>query len=263
MKLLEGKKALIFGLANKYSLAWGIAQAFHEQGAELGFSYAVPRLEKRVLPLAESIGVDFVEQCDVTVDEEIDRVYGKAAERFGTIDILVHAIAFAEQEDLTGSFVNTSRAGFAKALDISAYSLLALTRGALPLMSNGGSVMTLTYLASQRFVPHYNVMAVAKAALECSVRYLAADLGPSGIRVNAISAGPIKTLSAGGIGGFRKMLHYVEERTPLRRNVDQAEVGNTAVYLASDLSSGVTGDIVYVDAGYHALGMHEPPEGWE
>lgn len=263
MKLLEGKKALIFGLANKYSLAWGIAQAFHEQGAELGFSYAVPRLEKRVMPLAESLGVDFVEQCDVSSDQEIEQVFQRAADRFGTIDILVHAIAFAAQEDLIGSFVNTSRAGFAKTLDISAYSLLALTRGALPLMANGGSVMTLTYLASQRYVPHYNVMAVAKAALECTVRYLAADLGPSGVRVNAISAGPIKTLSAGGIGGFRKMLHYAEERAPLRRNVDQAEVGSTAVYLASDMSSGVTGDIVYVDAGYHALGVPEPSESWD
>lgn len=263
MKLLEGKKALVFGLANKYSLAWGIAQAFHEHGAELAFSYAMPRLEKRVMPLAESIGVDFVEQCDVTRDDEIDQVFSRAADRFGEIDILVHAIAFAEQEDLKGSFVATSRDGFAKALDISAYSLLALTRGALPLMPNGGSVMTLTYLASQRYVPHYNVMAVAKAALECSVRYLAADLGPEGIRVNAISAGPVKTLSAGGIDGFRKMLRYTEERTPLRRNVDQDEVGRTAVYLASDLSSGVTGDIVYVDAGYHALGMHEPPEAWQ
>jgi enoyl-[acyl-carrier protein] reductase I len=263
MKLLEGKKALVFGLANKYSLAWGIAQAFHEHGAELGLSYAVPRLEKRVMPLAESIGVNFVEKCDVTNDDEIDQVYSRAADRFGDIDILVHAIAFAEQEDLTGNFIDISRAGFAKALDISAFSLVALTRGALPLMPKGGSVMTLTYLASQRYVPHYNVMAVAKAALECSMRYLAADLGPKGIRVNAISAGPIKTLSAGGIGGFRKMLHYTEERTPLRRNVDQGEVGQTAVYLASDLSSGVTGDIVYVDAGYHALGMHEPIESWE
>ncbi len=262
MKLLEGKKALIFGVANKYSIAWGIAQAMHQQGAELGFSYAVPRLEKRVMPLAKSIGVDFVERCDVTKDNEIDQVFGKAAERFGTIDILVHAIAFAEQEDLSGSFVDTSRTGFATALEISAYSLIALTRRAIPLMPDGGSIMTLSYLASQRYVPQYNVMAVAKAALECTVRYLAADLGPQGIRVNTISAGPIKTLSAAGVGDFRKMLGYVKERTPLRRNVDQSDVGRTAVYLASDLSSGVTGDIVYVDAGYHALGMHEPIDVW-
>lgn len=262
MRLLEGKKALIFGVANKYSIAWGIAQAMHQHGAELGFSYAVPRLEKRVIPLAESIDVDFVERCDVTKDDEIDHVFGRAAERFGTIDILVHAIAFAEQDDLSGNFVDTSRSGFATALEISAYSLVALTRRAIPLMPNGGSIMTLSYLASQRYVPQYNVMAVAKAALECSVRYLAADLGPQGIRVNTISAGPIKTLSAAGVGDFRKMLNYVQDRTPLRRNVDQLEVGRTAVYLASDLSSGVTGDIVFVDAGYHAVGMHEPPEAW-
>jgi enoyl-[acyl-carrier protein] reductase I len=262
MKLLEGKKALIFGLANKYSIAWAIAQAFQEHGAEIGLSYAVPRLEKRVLPLAESLGVDFIEICDVSQDDDIDRVFSRAEERFDKIDILVHAIAFADQDELTGRFVDTSRAGFARALDISAYSLVALTRGAAPLMSDGGSVMTLTYYASQKFVPHYNVMAVAKAALECSVRYLAADLGPDGVRVNAISAGPIKTLSAAGIGDFRKMLGYVKDRTPLRRNVDQDEVARTAVYLASDLSSGVTGDVVYVDAGYHVLGMHEPPEKW-
>jgi len=262
MKLLEGKKALIFGLANKYSIAWAIAQAFQEHGAEIGLSYAVPRLEKRVLPLAESLGVDFVEVCDVSQDDDIDRVFSRAAERFGKIDILVHAIAFADQDELKGRFVDTSRAGFARALDISAYSLVALTHGAEPLMSEGGSVMTLSYYASQKYVPHYNVMAVAKAALECSVRYLAAELGSDGVRVNAISAGPIKTLSAAGIGDFRKMLGYVKDRTPLRRNVDQDEVARTAVYLASDLSSGVTGDIVYVDAGYHVLGMQEPLEKW-
>lgn len=263
MKLLEGKKALIFGLANKYSLAWGIGEAFHEHGAEVGFSYAVPRLEKRARPLAESIGAKLIEQCDVTRDDEIAHVFSRAAEEFGTIDILVHAIAFARQEDLTGSFLDTSRDGFATALDVSAYSLVALTRGARPLMMEGGSVMTLTYMASQRYVPQYNVMAVAKAALECSMRYLAAELGPDGIRVNAISAGPIKTLSAAGVGDFRKMLRYTEDRNALRRNIDQGDVGRTAVYLASDLSSAVTGDIVYVDAGYQFLGMHEPPEVWQ
>lgn len=263
MKLLEGKTALIFGLANKYSIAWAIAQAFKANGAEIGLSYAVPRLERRVLPLAESLGVDFVEICDVTQDEDIDRVFSRAGERFGKVDILVHAVAFAGQDELTGRFIDTTRTGFAQALDISAYSLVALTRGAAPLMVDGGSVMTLTYYASQKYVPHYNVMAVAKAALECSVRYLAADLGPDRVRVNAISAGPIKTLSAAGIGDFRKMLAYTKDRTPLRRNIDQDEVAGTAVYLASDLSSGVTGDVVYVDAGYHVLGMHEPPEIWE
>ena len=260
MKLLEGKKALIFGVANQRSIAWGIAQAFHEHGAEIGFSYSSPRLEKRVRPLAEEIGVDFVELCDVTVDADIDGVFRKAAERFGRIDVLVHSIAYAPQAELEGRFIDASREGFRTALDISAFSLVALTRGALPLMANGGSVICMTYYGAVKVVPHYNVMGVAKAALEASTRYLAADLGPQNVRVNAISAGPIKTLSAAGVAGFRKMLGYVEERAPLRRNVDQSEVGNTALWLASDLSSGVTGEVVYVDAGYHILGMPEPVE---
>jgi enoyl-[acyl-carrier protein] reductase I len=263
MKLLEGKTALIFGLANKHSIAWGIARAFHEEGAELGFSYGIPQLERRVMPLAEQLGVDFVEMCDVTKEEDIDVVFEKAAAHFGKIDILVHAVAFAKQEDLTGRFVDTSRDGFALALDISAYSLVALSRRAVPLMADGGSILTMSYYGAEKAVPHYNVMGVAKAALEASVRYLAADLGPDGIRVNAISAGPIKTLAAAGIPGFRKMLRYVGERTPLRRNIDQAEVGKTALYLCSDLASGVTGEVVYVDAGYNILGMPEPPENWE
>lgn len=262
-RILEGKKGLIFGIANHRSIAWGIAQALHEHGAELGFSYGLPQLERRVRPLAESLDVDFVEKCDVTKDEEIEDVFVKAADAFGEIDILVHAIAYAQQEDLTGRFVGTSRDGFKMAMDISAYSLVALTRAALPLMSDGGSVLTMTYYGAEKAVPHYNVMGVAKAALEASVRYLAADLGPDNVRVNAISAGPIKTLSAAGISGFRKMLHYVEERAPLRRNVDQEEVGRTALWLCSDLSSGVTGEVVYVDAGYHILGMPEPAEKWE
>jgi enoyl-[acyl-carrier protein] reductase I len=263
MKLLEGKKALIFGIANKRSIAWGIAKAFHEQGAELGFSYGIPQLEKRVMPLAEQVGVSFVEMADVTKDEDIGMVFEKAADHFGNIDILVHSVAYAKQEDLTGRFVNTSRDGFAMALDISAYSLVALTRHAKELMPDGGSVVTMTYYGAEKAVPHYNSMGVAKAALEASVRYLALDLGPDGIRVNAISAGPIKTLAAAGIAGFRKMLRYTEERNPLRRNVDQDEVGRTAVYLCSDLGSGVTGEVVHVDAGYHILGMPEPPENWE
>jgi enoyl-[acyl-carrier protein] reductase I len=263
MKLLQGKKALIFGIANKRSIAWGIAKAFHDQGAEIGFSYGIPQLEKRVMPLADQIGVSFVEMADVTKDEDISNTFEKAAAHFGSIDILVHSVAFAKQEDLTGRFVNTSRDGFSMALDISAYSLVALTRHAAGLMSDGGSVVTLTYYGAEKAVPHYNVMGVAKAALEASVRYLAADLGPDGIRVNAISAGPIKTLSAAGIAGFRKMLRYTEERNPLRRNVDQDEVGRTAVWLCSDLGSGITGEVVHVDAGYHILGMPEPPEKWE
>jgi enoyl-[acyl-carrier protein] reductase I len=263
MKVLEGKKALIFGIANKRSIAWGIAKALHEQGAELGFSYGIPQLERRVKPLAEQIGVSFVERADVTKDDEITQVFEKAASRFGTIDILIHSIAYAKQEDLMGRYLHTSRDGFAMAMDISAYSLVALAREGAKMMPDGGSILTMSYYGAEKVVPHYNVMGVAKAALEASVRYLAADLGPDGIRVNAISAGPIKTLSAAGIAGFRKMLRYTEERNPLRRNVDQDEVGRTAAWLCSDLGSGITGEVVYVDAGYHILGMTEPPEKWE
>lgn len=262
MKLLEGKSALIFGLANKRSIAWGIAQAFHEHGADLGFSYGIPQLEHRVMPLAEQLGVDFVEMCDVTKEEDIDAVFEKAAERFKKIDILIHSVAFAKQDDLKGRFVDTSRDGFSMALDISAYSLVALSRRALPLMPEGGSILTMTYYGAEKAVPHYNVMGVAKAALEASVRYLALDLGSNGVRVNAISAGPIKTLAAAGIAGFRKMLRYTEERTPLRRNVDQDEIGKTALWLCSDHGSGITGEVVHVDAGYNILGMPEPPENW-
>lgn len=263
MKLLEGKKALIFGIANKNSIAWGIAQTLHEHGAEIGFSYGIPQLERRVRPLAEQIGVEFVEMCNVASDEEIAATFQKAAEHFGTIDILVHAIGYAERDDLDGRFVDTSREGFKTAMDISAFSLVALAKAAQPLMPHGGSIISLTYYGAEKVVPHYNVMGVAKAALEASTRYLAADLGPQNIRVNAISAGPIKTLAAAGIAGFRKILSYTEERAPLRRNVDQAEVGKTALWLCSDLGSGVTGEVVYVDAGYHILGMPEPPEKWE
>ncbi|PIE80048.1 MAG: enoyl-[acyl-carrier-protein] reductase FabI [Chloroflexi bacterium] len=262
MKLLEGKKALIFGIANKHSIAWGIAQAFHEQGAEVGFSYAIPQLEKRVTPLAAQLGATFVEMCDVSSDEQIEATFAKAAEHFGEIDIFVHAIGFALREELTGRYADTSREGFRVAMDISVYSFVALSREAAKLMPNGGSILTLTYYGAEKVVPHYNVMGVAKAALEASTRYLAADLGLAGIRVNAISAGPIKTLAAGGVSGFRKMLKYTGERTPLRRNVNQDEVGQTALWLGSDMSSGVTGEVVYVDAGYHILGMPEPPENW-
>lgn len=262
MQLLEGKKALIFGMANKYSIAWGIAQALHAQGAEIAISYGIPQLEKRVRPLAAEVGATFVEKCDVTSDEEIANLFAKAADELGTIDILIHAVAYAPSEELEGRFVDTTRAGFKMALDISAYSLVALTRAAVPLMPNGGAVLSMTYYGAEKVVPHYNVMGVAKAALEASTRYLAADLGPQNIRVNAISAGPIKTLAASGIAGFRKMLGYVGERSPLRRNVDQHEVGQTALWLCSDMSSGVTGEVVYVDAGYHILGMPEPEENW-
>lgn len=263
MGLVAGKKALVFGVANKYSIAWGIAQALHREGAEVALSYGIPQLEKRVKPLAESLSIDFVEKCDVTSDEEVDRLFALVKERFGELDILVHAIAYAPSEELEGRFYDTSREGFRIAMDISVFSLIHLARYAVPLMSSGGSIMSMTYYGAEKVVPHYNVMGVAKAALEASTRYLAAELGPLGIRVNAISAGPIKTLSASGIAGFRKMLTYSEERTPLRRNVDQEEVARSALWLASDLSSGVTGEVVHVDAGYHVLGMPEPPEKWE
>ncbi|GJM42949.1 MAG: enoyl-[acyl-carrier-protein] reductase [NADH] [Ardenticatenaceae bacterium] len=263
MKLLEGKKALIFGIANKNSIAWGIAQALHAHGCELGFSYGFEQLERRVRPLAAELGVEFVEECNIEKDDEIEKVFQKAGEHFGHIDILIHAIAHAKREDLMGTYVDTSRDGFQLAMDVSVYSLVALTRAAVPFMTNGGgSIICLTYYGAEKAVPHYNVMGVAKAALEASTRYLAADLGPQNIRVNAISAGPIKTLSAAGIAGFRKILKYTEERAPLRRNVTQEEVGKTALWLSSDLSSGVTGEVVYVDAGYNILGMPEPPENW-
>ncbi len=263
MNLLAGKKALIFGVANKNSIAWAIAEAFKEQGADVGLSYGIPQLEKRVFPLAEQIGATFVEKCDVSSDSEVDAVFDKAATHFGAIDILVHSIGYAPSEELEGRFYDTSREGFRIAMDISVYSFVALAQRAHRIMPNGGSMMTMTYYGAEKVVPHYNVMGVAKAALEASTRYLAADLGPHNIRVNAISAGPIKTLAASGIAGFRKMLGYVGERAPLRRNIDQTEVAGTALWLCSDLGSGVTGEVVYVDAGYHVLGMPEPPENWE
>jgi enoyl-[acyl-carrier protein] reductase I len=225
MKLLDGKNALIFGIANKNSIAWGIAQALHEHGADVGFSYGLAQLERRVQPLADSLGVTFVEKCDVTQENEIEDVFTKAYDRFGRLDILVHSVAYAPQEALTGRFVDTSRDDFQVALDISAYSLVSLTRAAVPLMTDGGSVLTMSYYGAEKAVPHYNVMGVAKAALEASVRYLAADLGPQQVRVNGISAGPIKTLSAAGIAGFRKMLHYVEERAPFAAMLTRVRLG--------------------------------------
>jgi enoyl-[acyl-carrier protein] reductase I len=255
MGLLEGKTALVFGVANKYSLAWSITQVLAAEGAEVGISYSMEKLERRVRPLAESISARFVERCDVTKDEEIASVYAKAAETLKKIDILVHAIAFAETEDLNGLYVDTSRSGFHTAMDISVYSLVALARGARPLMRDGGSIVTLSYYGAEKVVPRYNVMGVAKAALEATVRYLASELGAEGIRVNTISAGPVKTLSAGAFRGFRDMLRYAGANAPLRRNITGEEVGKTALYLLSDLSSGVTGETIYVDGGYNILGM--------
>src|SRR5262245_32582491 len=255
MGLLTGKTALIFGVANKNSIAWGITEAFHNEGATIGLSYAGEMLQKRVVPLAESVGVDFVEQCDVTSDEQLDATFAKAKERFGKIDILVHAIAFADRQDLENQFVATGREGFRKALEISAYSLVALAQRGIALMPDGGSILTLTYYGSEKVMPHYNVMGVAKAALEATVRYLACDLGEKGIRVNAISAGPINTLAARGIGGFGDMLKYHAEHAPLKRNVQAKELGDTGLYLASEMSSGVTGEVLYVDCGYNIMGM--------
>ncbi len=260
MGLLDGKTALIFGIANDHSLAWGIAEAFHREGATLGFSYAGQALEKRVRPLAESIGVDFVEECNVTSDEAIEAVFEKIAERFGKVDILVHSIAFAPPEDLKGRFINTSRSGFLIAHDISAYSLIGLTRAALPLMKDGGSVLALTYYGGEKVVPKYRVMGVAKAALDATVRYLANDLGPEKIRVNAISVGPVRTLAASGVGGFRGFLKLFAEFAPLRENVTKEDVGNAAVFLSSDLARVTTGEVLHVDSGYNVLGMPDADE---
>ncbi len=258
MSLLAGKKALIFGVANDHSIAWGIAKALHENGCEVGFSSIEMMIEKRVRPLAESIGSKFVEACDVQDDAQIDAVFKKWNDQFGQLDILVHALAFAKKEDLEGRFVDTSRDGFRVALDVSAYSLVALAQRAAPLMPSGGSIMTLSYYGAEKVVANYNVMGVAKSALESSVRYLANDLGPQGIRVNAISAGPIRTLAAAGVANFRKMYGTFPTIAPLRRNVTIEDVGGTALYLASDLSAGVTGETIYVDSGFNVLGVPNP-----
>ena len=258
MGLLDGRSALIFGVANDHSIAWGIAQALHEEGAEVGVSSVESLIEKRVRPLAASIGSTFVEPADVQSDEEIARVFARWGETHDHLDILVHALAFAKREDLAGGFVETSRDGFALALDVSAYSLVALTREARPYLRPGSSILTLTYYGAEKVVAHYNVMGVAKAALEASVRYLAADLGPQGIRVNAISAGPVRTLAASGIAGFKRMYGSFAEVAPLRANITIEDVGKTAVYLASDLSSAVTGEVVYVDGGFSVMGIPLP-----
>ena len=255
MGLLDGKKALIFGVANDHSIAWGIAKALHGEGATLGFSSVESLIEKRVRPLATSIGSTFVEPCDVQSDEQIAAVMAKWQKAYGEIDVLVHALAFAKREDLDGEFAATSRDGFALAMDVSAYSLVALVREARPLLHPGSSVLTLTYYGAEKVVSHYNVMGVAKAALEACVRYLAADLGPEGVRVNAISAGPVRTLAAAGIAGFKKMYGSFAEVAPLRSNITPEDVGKTAIWLASDLSSAVTGEVVYVDGGFNILGV--------
>jgi enoyl-[acyl-carrier protein] reductase I len=259
MGLLSGKTALIFGIANDRSIAWGIAKTFHAEGATLGFSYAGPVIEKRIRPLAKDLGVTFVEPCDVSKDEEISSVAEKAGQAFGPIDILVHSIGYASQEELAGPYYNTSRAGFHLAMDISVYSFSALVKAFQPHLKPGSSLMTMTYYGSEKVAPNYNVMGVAKAALEASVRYLAYDLGPRGVRVNAISAGPIRTLAASGVTGFKDMYRHFHRLAPLQQNVTIEDIGKTALYLCSDLSGKVTGEIIYVDSGYNILGFPIPP----
>lgn len=258
MTLLQGKRGAILGIANKNSIAWGIAEAMHAAGASLAFNFLNERMEPKVKKLTEAIPGSVTLPCDVTKDEEIDTFFAEIARHFdGKLDFLVHSIAYAEREDLTGRFVDTSRTGFRTALEISAYSLAATAKRALPLMkaAGGGSIMTLTYYGSEKAVAGYNVMGVAKAALEASVRYMALDLGPDNIRVNALSPGPVNTLSARGIRGFTDMLHMAADRAPLKRNVTLEEIGATAVFLASDGSAGISGEVIHIDAGYHAVGL--------
>ena len=252
---LAGKTAVVFGLANKRSIAWGIAQKLHEAGATLAICYQNERMRAEAEDLINELGTASGFQCDVSNDQEIETLFAALKEKYAKIDILVHAIAYAPAEDLKGEFINTSREGFRTALDVSVYSLIAVSRGAAPLMTEGGSIMTMTYYAAEKVVPNYNVMAIAKAGLECTVRYLAWNLGSKNIRVNAISAGPIKTLAARGVGDLTEMMRMHAERAPLHRNVDQLEVGGTAAYLASDLSSAVTGETIYVDCGYNVMGF--------
>ena len=255
--LMQGKRGLIMGLANDKSLAWGIAQKLHEAGAEMAFSYQGEALKKRVGPLAERVGSDFLIECDVSNMEAMDTAFAEIEKRWGKLDFLVHAIGFSDKSELRGQYVDTSLENFLMTMNISAYSLVAAAKRARPLMKDGGSIITLTYYGAEKVIPHYNVMGVAKAALETSVQYLANDLGPDNIRVNAISAGPIKTLAASGIGDFRYILKWNELNSPLRRNVTIDDVGGAGLYFCSDLSSGVTGETHHVDAGYHVVGMKQ------
>jgi enoyl-[acyl-carrier protein] reductase I len=253
--LMAGKRGLVMGVANDRSIAWGIARAVAAQGAELAFTYQGEPLLKRVRPLVESVGSDILVECDVADDASIDRVFATLAERWDRLDFLVHAIAFSDREELKGQYLDTSRRNFALTLDISCYSFTAVAQRAARMMSQGGSLVTLTYYGAERVMPHYNVMGVAKAALEASVRYLAADLGGRNIRVNALSAGPLKTLAASGIGDFRYILKWNELNSPLKRNVSLDQVGGAGLYLLSDLAAGVTGEVHHVDSGYHVVGM--------
>jgi enoyl-[acyl-carrier protein] reductase I len=253
--LMAGKRGLIMGLANDKSIAWGIAKAVAAQGAELAFSYQGEALKKRVDPLAAEVGSDFVAECDVGDEASLDRLFEVLKERWGTLDFVVHAIGFSDKNELRGRYVDTSKDNFLMTMDISVYSFTSVCRRAAALMPDGGSLLTLTYYGAEKVMPHYNVMGLAKAALEASVKYIAEDVGKDGVRVNAISAGPIKTLAASGIGDFRYIMRWNELNSPLRRNVTQEEVGKAALYLLSDLGSGTTGEVLHVDAGYHVVGM--------
>ncbi|HEU0118375.1 MAG TPA: enoyl-ACP reductase FabI [Alphaproteobacteria bacterium] len=252
---MAGKRGLIMGVANDRSIAWGIANVCAAHGAQLAFTYQGEPLMKRVVPLAESVGSKIIAPCDVTDEASLDKLFAEIKEKWGGLDFLVHGIAFSDKNELDGHYVDTTRANFLRTMDISCYSFTALCKRAVPLMPNGGSLLTLSYLGAERVMPHYNVMGVAKAALEASVRYLSVDLGGKGIRVNAISAGPIKTLAASGIGDFRYILKWNEVNAPLKRNVTTTEVGHSALYLLSDMGTGVTGEVLHVDAGYHNVGM--------
>jgi len=252
---MTGKRGLIMGLANDRSLAWGIAKSLAEHGAELAFSYQGETLEKRVRPLAEQLGSDLLIDCDVSSMEALDAAFGQLRKRWDKLDFLVHAIGFSDKNELRGKFVDTSRDNFLMTMNISVYSFVAVAQRARAMMERGGSMLTLTYYGAEKVIPHYNVMGVAKAALEASVRYMAMDLGPEGIRVNAVSAGPIKTLAASGIGDFRYIMKWNEYNSPMRRNVTIEDVGGASLYLLSDLASGVTGEVHHVDAGYHVVGM--------
>ncbi|MBS7803371.1 enoyl-ACP reductase FabI [Rhizobiales bacterium TNE-4] len=256
--ILAGKRGLIMGVANNRSIAWGIAKAAHDHGAELAFTFQGEALEKRVRPLAAELGAHVVGHCDVTDAASIDAVFAEVEKLWGKIDFLIHCIAFSDKDELTGRYVDTTEANFNRSLNISCWSFTAVAQRAEKLMTDGGTLLTLTYYGAEKWMPHYNVMGVAKAALEASVRYLAADLGPKNIRVNAISAGPIKTLAASGIGDFRYILRWNEYNAPLRRTVTIEEVGDTAAYLVSDMGRGMTGEVLHVDAGYHVVGMKNP-----
>ncbi len=260
MTILQGKKGLIMGVANSRSIAWGIAEEAHKYGAELAFTYQGEALQKRVKPLAESVDSDIILECDVTSQESVDNVFKELEKKWGRLDFIVHAIAFSDKEELRGRFIDTSAANFANTMNISAYSLVTVAKAGEELLkkSGGGSIISLSYYGAEKVIPHYNVMGVAKAALESSTQYLAMDMGKDNIRVNCISAGPVKTLAAAGIGDFKLIFKWNEYNSPLRRNIDLKDVGGTGVFLLSELGSGVTGEVVHVDAGYHVVGMKAP-----